>query len=424
MDKQKVYFPGLNALRFFAALSVMVTHIELLKHYMRNRYGFNSLWYDVWGKWHSGDRMGERIIEVSPLHTILSDDKIAWYHPIFAEAGPLGVIFFFVLSGFLITYLLFRERERTKGISVRHFYIRRFLRIWPLYYFLVIIGFLVLPHFAVFEVPGQSAEPFAGNYWSNFALFLIIFPNLALALHGPFANIGQLWSIGVEEQFYLGWPWLMKRSRKPLRSMLVFIGVFIVVKAFILGVDLFVDSLTWNIVIRFFAMTKLESMAIGGLGAWVLFRQKTMILAWIYHRYTQMAVLLGIPLFIFFTPAILQNGIHLLYSAFFLVIIMNVSANPKSILKLEHPILHSLGKISYGLYMYHMLVITAVLHLLAPILGPIGINSFGSNAIIYLTAIAASIALSYLSYFMIEERFIRLKSRYTKVISGDDARQQ
>jgi peptidoglycan/LPS O-acetylase OafA/YrhL len=205
--------------------------------------------------------------------------------------------------------------------------------------------------------------------------------------------------------------------------LLVIVGI-ILVKTIILAFDGILDPQYWDIVIRFFAMTKLESMAIGGLGAWALFYKKERILQWAYHPVAQGTAYLGIPFLLYFTPAMLQNGIHLVYSVLFLVIIVNVSTNPKSWLKLEHPILHSLGKISYGLYMYHMLVIVAVIHILAPLLPEDSRNGVGAALLFYTASFTISIAISYLSYRFFELRFIRMKGRYTKVSSGDDARIQ
>ena len=425
-NSRGVFFPGLNGLRFLAASAVMITHVELVKFYLRSQYNLKSYWFDLWGKWHNGDQMGHRIVDSTPIETILTHPSVKWYHPIIAEAGPLGVVFFFVLSGFLITYLLFTERELTGTVAVRKFYIRRLLRIWPLYYLIVILGFLVLPQFGIFDVSYQMA-PFDDSprqFWLNFGLFMVIFPNLALSIFGPFPNIGQLWSIGVEEQFYIVWPLFIKKTRRPLRIILMVIFVLVLVKALILALDGIVTDKNWDWVIRFFAMTKLESMAIGGLGAWILYHKKHIFLRLAYHPFVQALAYAGIPILLYVTPSLIQNGVHLIHSMFFLVIILNVSTNPNSFLKLENRVFHSLGKISYGLYMYHLLVITAVLHVAAPLFSEPNRNGFAANLVFYVLSFSISIAISYLSYHFFESRFVRMKSRFTKVTSGDDARKQ
>ena len=143
IEKTKVYFPGLNALRFFAAFAVIVTHVELMKKYI----GFQNSWVDIWPK------LTDNIH--TPIQGIIAG-KFSWYQPFIAEAGPLGVTFFFVLSGFLITYLLFAEKKEKGDIKIRAFYARRVFRIWPLYYLIFVLGFFILPCFETFHVPIQQ----------------------------------------------------------------------------------------------------------------------------------------------------------------------------------------------------------------------------------------------------------------------------
>src|SRR5712692_1492145 len=109
-----VHFPGLNGLRFFAALAVCASHVELLKQYL----GYPS----------------------------------AYDRPAVYEVGRLSVTFFFVLSGYLITYLLLIEKQATGTISLRDFYVRRILRIWPLYYLLMGLSFFVVPRITAMRI--------------------------------------------------------------------------------------------------------------------------------------------------------------------------------------------------------------------------------------------------------------------------------
>lgn len=418
-----VYFPGLNALRFFAAIAVIFTHVELIKKFMGSRKsGFTSFWLDLWGKWHSGEDRGRAVVESTPFQAILKSENVRWYHPFFSEAGPLGVVFFFVLSGFLITYLLFAERDQTSTINVSNFYARRFLRIWPLYFFVVLLGFFILPMSTLFYVPYQSGmfeDP--KRFWGSFVLFVLIFPNLAMSIYGAYPNIGQLWSIGVEEQFYLGWPWLMKKAKKSLRAIVLFTVVFIAIKAAVFIIGLYYNAPWWRVVTAFFAMTKLESMAIGGVGAWFLYFRKDLTEKWLHHPITQITGWLLLPVLLYFTPAFAQNVTHLLYSLAFLIIIVNVSTNSKSIIKLENRVFHELGKISYGIYMYHMMVIIFVLQSAVKIFDKPFLATLSGNIIIYLATFTLTLTISYLSYHFFELPFIRMKKQFTKVVSGDEA---
>ena len=114
----KTYFPGLNALRFFAAMAVMVTHVEFTKKVMLHGDKF-WLKIDTW-------------IQGNALSSILRDgppQPIHWISPFVTFGGYIGVIFFFVLSGFLITYLLLEEKRVSNTVAVKKFYMRRILRI-------------------------------------------------------------------------------------------------------------------------------------------------------------------------------------------------------------------------------------------------------------------------------------------------------
>ncbi|MFM1931250.1 MAG: hypothetical protein RL226_553, partial [Bacteroidota bacterium] len=159
---------------------------------------------------------------------------------------------------------------------------------------------------------------------------------------------------------------------------------------------------------------------IGGVGAWLLFSNHHLIQI-VFRPVVQLTSLLAIPVLLYFTPRVVQDGIHLLHSVFFLIVILNVAANKQSVLKLENRFFHELGKISYGMYMYHLMVVVAVLHLAAQFF-PSMINTWGGNAVIYLTCVVVTSAISYLSYHYFEYYFIRLKQRFTKVVSGDDAK--
>lgn len=365
-------------MRFFAALAVVVTHIELLK----SQYLKPNLW---------------------------KENKLIF------ELGELGVVFFFVLSGFLITYLLLQEKAATGTVSIRKFYFRRILRIWPLYFLLMLVGFFVLPHFSVFDHT-YFTKFFKENFWSDFVLYLFILPNLALAMFKPVPHIGQLWSIGVEEQFYLIWPWLVKKSKNVLPILCMVIILCLGVK-FILQLFLFSGGTDeWLINLKtFIATLKFESMAIGGIGAWAVYEKKK--LRFLLSNGTLLISILLLLCTVYFTPDAIQDGIFILQSVFFLMIILNVSGNDNSFIRAENKLLVFLGNISYGIYMYHMIVIAAVIL----IMNKAGIeisNQFIPQLIIYAFSILLTILVSWLSYTYFESYFIRLKKKVTLIKSG------
>lgn len=404
MSTAKVYFPGLNGLRFLAAAAVIFTHIELIKKFLK----FGSHWLDM-----------DRISYATPFEAIMRRE-ISWLTPFISNAGPLGVIFFFVLSGFLITYLLFIETENTGKISVVKFYWRRILRIWPLYFVMIILGFFILPLSQFFFIPAQNAN-FEKYFWENFALFILFLPNLAFSIYQTAVpNIGQLWSIGVEEQFYLIWPWVIKKAKSFVRVIILFTIGIIMVKVVVLLLATKFPNDTFLVLKKFFAMSKLECMSIGALGAYVLHYKREKILSFVYHPLVFISSLLLVPIGVLFVPMKIQDGIHILYSFCSLVLILNVSTNKNSLLKLENNVFDFLGKISYGIYMYHMMVAAFVLHFVKDVLhfnmdlGP------QESIFVYLSVLLITIFVATISYYAIELPFIRRKKKVSTVISGDN----
>lgn len=123
--------------------------------------------------------------------------------------GGLGVQMFFVLSGFLITSLLLQEHVTRGAIDLRSFYIRRALRIWPLYYGTVVLYALVLPQvddrwFSGVYVSANS--PAFPAYRDSLAPYFLFLQNYAVDIVDVRLGLGILWSLAVEEQFYLLWP--------------------------------------------------------------------------------------------------------------------------------------------------------------------------------------------------------------------------
>lgn len=150
------YFPGLDPLRFFAALMILLVHVDLVKSF------FN-------------------------LETTTTT-------PFFMrmDFGGTGVNFFFVLSGFLITYLLLCEKDKHTTISLKKFYMRRILRIWPLYYLILLIGFFILPHIHNINLP-YFENHFQINFTPNLILYLLLLPQVAFAIFPAVPHIGQSW---------------------------------------------------------------------------------------------------------------------------------------------------------------------------------------------------------------------------------------
>ncbi len=165
-DSKRFYFENLDGLRFICFLMVF------LYHSFHTDFDF---------------------IKAEPLYKFV--DK-----GLFGN-GNLGVNFFFVLSGFLITYLLIKDKKETGKIHIAHFWMRRILRIWPLYFFCVFFGFVVFAWLK--QALGQPVNETA-HLWN----YLTFTSNFDLLYNGsPDASVlSVLWSVAIEEQFYFVWP--------------------------------------------------------------------------------------------------------------------------------------------------------------------------------------------------------------------------
>lgn len=161
----------------------------------------------------------------------LSILAVIWHHaccgveflPIL-RLGYLGVDMFFVLSGFLIVTLLLRESERTGTISLRKFYIRRSLRIFPLYYSFLLAVVLAFG-FVLARRPGTDPVS-VDRFWHFLPYWLTYTSNwTAIGTVGIMGLMAPLWSLATEEQFYLVWPVIQKRFRASVRIGIALAGI-------------------------------------------------------------------------------------------------------------------------------------------------------------------------------------------------------
>jgi len=368
-------FEGLNSLRFFAALLVVIHHSEGIRH----KHGLNDLlWLGLF------------------------------------RNGGTAVIFFFVLSGFLITYLLLKENDNKGTISIKTFYLSRVLRIWPLYYLLIMIGTLVLP--ALFDLLKLSySNPYTiGGTWYYFVFFL---PGLVTFFYGHHF-LEALWSIGVEEVFYLLWAPIFKFGSKRILPILLSI-ITITLTLRLMG-QLFIPNKLFNYLINTFHF---EAMAIGGLGAYFVYHsKKPLSTLLIYKIPVQLLLYLILAVFLVFNSSIdnvVWNTlfklpvVSALFTDFlFLYLIIGVSLVETNLIQLRSRLFSYLGTISYGIYMYHMIIIFSLVLLLKKQL--MEMNLFWSTLLFYSLLLLTVILVASLSKYCFENYFLRLKERINK----------
>lgn len=371
----RVYFPNLNGVRFMAAFLVIIHHIEQFK----SMYGLDN-------KWNSG------FIQI---------------------IGEQGVSLFFVLSGFLITYLLLEEEKQTGTIKLKDFYVRRILRIWPLYFFIGFLALAVLPQIPAFIMPGFDLDVVYRHFWTKIILFVFFLPNLLPFLGGIIPYASQTWSIGTEEQFYLMWPLLIKNIKKHrVVLMLAIIAGYIITARALWSSH--TDFLPFKYYITgFWSLFNIDLMAIGGLLA-ILLHTQSKVLKFIRNNIVFYASLI-LVIYMLKEAFMIEHIYKETYAFLYGLIILNFASNPGIHFNLEAGIFKYLGKISYGLYMYHPIGIVLTM-LLAKWTGLI------NDPFIYSVSLILTVSIASLSYKYFESFFLKLKLNYSTVRSGDDVR--
>jgi peptidoglycan/LPS O-acetylase OafA/YrhL len=355
MPREKsFYLPELDGLRFFAFLAVFIYHSR-------------------------------------PPNSALAPDAghfLALGHAIL-RSGCYGVDLFFTLSSYLITELLMRERARTGTINVGAFYIRRMLRIWPLYF--GFLGFLAivssLP--AVFFV---SSMLFVGNFYSG-----------TLSGHGAWAaSAAVLWSISVEEQFYLAWPLILRYWQ---RDRLLWIG-FVLWAGALVGREVISASGVIGLPLWWNTFAHLDSIAVGVMLAAIGVERLRL------HRYRWPLLAGGICLWIIAALNVPDEfGAGLRMMAAFALIAPGSMAIVGGALGglgwLRSSLIVYLGQISYGLYILHTPAIRACA------------NAFKEPTwLISPIALVMTIIIAAFSYRYFETPFLRLKARFQSLPSG------
>jgi peptidoglycan/LPS O-acetylase OafA/YrhL len=322
-------------------------------------------------------------------------DGIGPLHVLKGRCGFLGVQIFFVLSGFLITTLMLREIDRTGRVSLRQFYLRRVLRIVPAY-----LAYLAV--LAVLQVSGQAR--LGGRHWLALATYTVNFLPSSLP-----ETIAHVWSLSVEEHFYLLWPLVM--------AVLTPAGCRKAVLACAAGAL----GLRWwmlltlperNCPVDLWTFTRIDDIAAGCLlallardGAW---RARLDRLTASNHRLALIAVvfaasqlclsrLVGGRLFAPLALKLLIGLANDVNTAAIAVLMWAVLARPASVVTrgLNLPAVRYVGVISYSLYLWHPLFCDG---------GPPLLCAFPQNLVcIFLTAV--------LSHTLVERPFLALKER-------------
>lgn len=315
------------------------------------------------------------------------------------DLAGFGVTVFFALSGFLITLLLIKEKEATASVSIRKFYIRRILRIWPLYFLYMVVALLV--EYFLFG---------KGYSYGQIMYYVLFVPNIPFVIGGVVDLLAHYWSLGVEEQFYVFWPLLIKMFiNRFLSFSIVFIVLFLFVK---LILNLYYGG--YSVPYTLLYVSRFDCMAIGGVGAY-LYHHHSRIAGYFNTKLAQ-AFAWGIMGLIFINKFHFFSIIdHELVAFVTVILIMNQVSNQITLIKLENRLMNYLGKISFGIYVYHTLIIALVTYLFQKW----DFSLYGLTATMaYVFLIAtATLGTAHFSYYYLEAPFLRKKKRYAVVES-------
>lgn len=328
---------------------------------------------------------------------VLNSSSFQWAVQ-FREVFSFGVPVFFVLSGFLISYLMLKEQEEVGHFSVKNFYMRRILRIWPVFYLVLIIGFVLFPllrMYVLHEPYLETANPlYYISYLSNFDQMA----NTSL----PYGvGLGPTWSVSIEEQFYVLWPLLLLFFKK---KRFVWAILFILISSMILTTG-FQLSNKHTIYCMMY-------LSVGGLFAYFSFYHTKLI-----QKITSIhpVVFIALILLLFgcmYATTIGYGGfllITLIASIIGYIIIYQCYSGRMSLKRI--PFLETIGKYTYGLYLYHVICNFIIYTAFSDVLN-IQESEFNVVFAKPVLSLVLSLGLSYISYHYFEKYFLGLKKRF------------
>jgi peptidoglycan/LPS O-acetylase OafA/YrhL len=315
-----------------------------------------------------------------------------------------GVTIFFSLSGFLISYLLLLEREKAP-IAIGAFYMRRVLRIWPLYFFVLAAAI------AIVSLAGVTA--WGPEHPSGLLVFyFVLAANVPFVLEASYPFIGHFWSIGVEEQFYLFWPWFFRTTKVDpkitAKRVAIFLALFLVLRFVLLMLS---RRMGMPALAGFLGTNQFDCMAIGSLGAHALYLRNQTFLRIVTAPGLQLVAWSMIALAAVNWFHLVSMFDHNVVAVLAVVLIVNGCANPARVLSVDSWVFNTLGKISYGIYVYHplMIFLSAKLWLL------LGMPEGLRLPFAYVSVVVMTIAVAQLSYAYLEKPFLKRKLKFSKV---------
>ncbi len=373
--------------------------------------------------------------EVDALRCLAMTAVIALHCDLF-PFGWMGVWLFFVVSGFAVTSSLMSAKASQHGIwsRIRSFYIRRALRIWPIYFAYVAAGFAFL--IAIGEWGTFRQLPWLVTFTENMEMII------ASYAPGTFwGGFGHLWTLSVEQQFYVVFPFLLFLPGRHLRS-LALLGVIAIAPIIRYATGRWAlahgfDSPRAALAVYIFGPAQFDAFAVGSLIAmWrhEIERHRQLIAIWVIITAALVAcyvagyfvinarlaghvsvgamrnIISGIlfgqgrEVLVYFVPTSISAAL----------LIAILAGQPHLLKFCRLPGLQAIGRISYGGYLFHppvLIVLAALVPMFqAPVMGP---ASYAAHILLFVCAFALTTSLAWLSFTYVEQRFIRLGHRGT-----------
>lgn len=364
-SERHAIFPNLNGLRFIGALMILFFHCFTL-----NR--------EIWGDFYNE----------------------AWFQKIgiVLSRGHLGVVLFFLISGFLITYLLLSEQSKGR-FNLYKYLIRRFLRVWPLYFVVILFGFFIFPH-----LPYGIAT--VHEFW-RFALFLSNFDEIIHGLNDPLNFLTATWTVSVEEQFYIAWGILIGliAVRKKMTYVLLFCAI---IAGSLIFRFAYVDS---HRLLYYHTFSVMSCFALGGLaGLWAFTGGAQRFFEQLPRGVIIAVYLAGIAMILYEDH--LFKGVffaleYVVTGVFFVFVILEQIYARRSFYKADRiPGFFHGGQFTYGLYLFHSISI----YYWAIFFRNSGYTEHIGHYLLFIAVVFVTTYIaSWASYRYFEQQFLKLK---------------
>jgi peptidoglycan/LPS O-acetylase OafA/YrhL len=397
LNKKPVHFVKLDTLRFLAAFMVVFVHA-----------------FDGWTGWFGIPKK---------LASATNEKEFSWFGQHLANLTHnfnFGVDIFFLISGFLITYLLIREKSESGKVNIPAFFLRRILRIWPLYFFIIAICFFWFVPWMNPEYIRNGITPPDVHYkpelffYDNFYKLHVTQTDPDHVWMFPFAHF---WSISIEEHFYLVWPFLV--AFIPVKRLpSVLIGIILFSIGYRAWAFYHIDQSWFTMYLSTFS--RIDALAIGGLAAWRHYHHPFSLRVPLWGRlifYAVLLWLLTVDNINDWSTIFMVCFKKTIYLALCGLAMMNFVFNPEAKMRWgPNHVFNYLGRCCFGIYLWGNILLQIIIMKIflspdKPVTNWL-ITHIGFGKTYWLIVLGFSLIVPVISYELIEKPFMKLKNRF------------